>query len=80
VRFRRVVLSFSVFYSTGAIVYSLLALAPSLIHLVGFYFLPTINTACILLLAYSVWVPEKLRSRDRLVMPSGARLASIGNH
>lgn len=80
VRFRRVVLSFSVFYSTGAIVYSLLALAPGLIHVVGGYGLPLINTACILLLAYSVWVPEAPRAQDRLVMPSGARLASIGNH
>lgn len=60
-RFRRVVLSFSVLYSSGAIAYSLVAIFPGTLHAIGTYVVPAICPAFVLLTAYYLWVPEPER-------------------
>lgn len=57
VRFRRLVLSFSLMYGSGAIVYSLTALASPL-NAVAYYAVPLTGLAGMGLIAYSLWVPE----------------------
>ncbi|MGH9413937.1 MAG: hypothetical protein ACRD0Y_09385, partial [Terriglobales bacterium] len=74
-RFRRVVLAFSIMYSADAIVYSIEAIAPGLLHTIGVYVIPAISVGTIALLAYSLWVPEKApRVRPEKIR---ARLAQL---
>lgn len=60
VRFRRVVLSFSLLYSAGAIVYALTALIPIFFQ-VAYYAVPVTSLAGMSLIAYSLLVPEPER-------------------
>lgn len=57
-RFRRVVLSFSVLYSSGAIAYSLAAVIPSLQNWIMMFVVPVTSLTGIGLIAYSLWVPQ----------------------
>lgn len=57
VRFRRLVLSFSLLYGAGAIIYSLTAIVPQFRE-VTTYAVPITSLAGMLLIAYSLWVPE----------------------
>lgn len=65
VRFRRVVLSFSLLYSAGAIVYALTVLAPAFFQ-VAYYAVPVTSLVGMGLIAYSLWVPEPDRQRQAL--------------
>ncbi|MGN6592222.1 MAG: hypothetical protein ACTHJX_04915 [Terriglobales bacterium] len=57
-RFRRVVLSFSVLYSSGAIAYSLESVLPNFMSFIGYFIVPVTSLAGIGLIAYSLWVPQ----------------------
>lgn len=59
VRFRRVVLSFSIMYGASAIVWSLNAILPSAHAEIMAFLLPLVGLGSIALLAFSLWVPEK---------------------
>lgn len=59
VRFRRVVLSFSIMYGANAIVWSLNAMLPAARSEIMAFLLPGVGLGSIALLAYSLWVPEK---------------------
>lgn len=59
-RFRRVVLAFSLLYSSGAIIYSLNAIIPWF-HTIAYYAIPLTSLAGMGLIAYSLWVPEPVR-------------------
>ena len=72
VRFRRVVLSFSLLYSSGAIAYSLAAILPVLGVAIRYYAVPLTSLAGMGLIAYSLWVPEPERQ------PRVARAAERG--
>lgn len=65
IRFRRLVLAFSLLYSSGAIAYSLAAVLPSVGLTIGVYIVPVTSLVGIGLIAYSLWVPEPER-RPRL--------------
>jgi hypothetical protein len=56
-RFRRVVLSFSFLYSSGAVIYSLNALIPWF-HAIAYYAVPLSSLLGMGLIAYSLAVPE----------------------
>ena len=71
VRFRRVVLAFSLLYSSGAIAYSIAVVVPGLGQIISFYAIPLTSLAGMALIAYSLWVPEPER------MPRAAR-AELG--
>lgn len=59
VRFRRVVLSFSVAYGANAIIWSLNAIIPAAHSDIMAFLLPMVGVATIALLAFALWVPEK---------------------
>ncbi|MGH9480726.1 MAG: hypothetical protein ACRD1L_01430 [Terriglobales bacterium] len=61
IRFRRVVLAFSLLYSSGAIAYSLAAVLPAVGLMIGVYIVPVTSLAGVGLIAYSLWVPEPER-------------------
>ncbi|MGH9486828.1 MAG: hypothetical protein ACRD04_04475 [Terriglobales bacterium] len=61
VRFRRIVLSFSIIYSAGAIAYTLEALLPGMKGFLGLYVIPFISLSAIGLLTYSLLKPEQAR-------------------
>lgn len=63
IRFRRLVLSFSLLYAAGAIVYSLEVIIPGLTAL-PLYLVPMTGLAGMALIAYSLWVPEAVRAED----------------
>ncbi len=75
VRFRRVVLSFSIMYGASAIVFSIEAIAPSLLHALGTYVIPAVSLGTIALLAFALWVPEK-QAPDAATMR--ARINALG--
>jgi len=68
VRFRRVVLSFSLLYSAGAIVYALTALIPIFFQ-VAYYAVPVTSLAGMSLIAYSLLVPEPERKARPVSAP-----------
>lgn len=58
-RFRRIVLAFSLLYSVGAISYAVALLVPASYHaILGPFIIPAISLPSTLLIAYSVLVPE----------------------
>jgi hypothetical protein len=76
-RFRRVVLSFSVLYSSGAIAYSLAAVMPHLVDPIMIFIVPVTSLAGIGLIAYSLWVPQPVekavKERNSAMVPDGLR-------
>lgn len=68
VRFRRVVLSFSLLYSAGAIVYALTVLIPIFFR-VAYYAVPVTSLAGMALIAYSLLVPEPEREARTVAAP-----------
>lgn len=69
VRFRRVVLAFSLLYSSGAIAYSLGAIIPAMDGIIYFYAIPLTSLAGMALIAYSLWVPEPERKPRPAYVP-----------
>jgi len=72
-RFRRVVLSFSLLYSSGAIIYSMNAIIPGF-HAIAYYAVPMTSLTGMGLIAWSLWVPEPERKPRavRVAIPVGA--------
>jgi len=72
-RFRRVVLSFSLLYSSGAIVYSMNAIIPGF-QAIAYYAVPMTSLTGMGLIAWSLWVPEPERKPRavRVAIPAGA--------
>jgi len=73
-RFRKVVLSFSVLYSSGAVAYAVAAVLPKSAAAVGYYIVPATSLIAMGLIAWSLWVPEPVRNPRavRLSIPVGA--------
>ncbi|MGH9417469.1 MAG: hypothetical protein ACRD01_12665 [Terriglobales bacterium] len=67
-RFRRIVLSFSLLYSVGAIAYAIALLAPTSYPLVGRFVIPAISLPSTLLIAYSLLVPEREPARRAMAL------------
>ncbi|MGH9476603.1 MAG: hypothetical protein ACRD1C_09740 [Terriglobales bacterium] len=78
-RFRRIVLSFSVMYSSNAIAYSLAAIFPGIFHALSLYVLPLIAPAFVALIAYSLWVPEPERTEWKAVAPLTEGLREVAS-
>ncbi|MGH9393871.1 MAG: hypothetical protein ACRD1E_06850, partial [Terriglobales bacterium] len=60
-RFRKIVLSFSLLYSSGAIAFSVAAVLPKAAAPIGYYIVPFTSLAGMALIAWSLWVPEPER-------------------
>ncbi len=75
VRFRRLVLSISLLYGSGAIIYSLTAIIPQF-RAVATYAVPMSSLAGLLLIAYSLWVPEPEMARAAELAAGRAEVAA----
>jgi hypothetical protein len=76
-RFRRVVLSFSVLYSSGAIAYSVAAVLPHYFKWIMMFIVPVTSLTGIGLIAYSLWVPQPaevaVREAKHTLVPDALR-------
>lgn len=79
VRFRRIVLAFSLLYASGAIVYSLEAVIPGALAGVYYFLVPASSLIGMALIAYSLWQPEPERKPRTSRMPELARVSGASS-